>query len=99
MALEGEKGLFAWIASTWNPYTQQVPEELKEEFINELVTLFAGNNPPDDKGYIHILMVRLETFYYFLDNGRKSTGLKNELDRNVIIIRKKNEKYRGTISI
>jgi hypothetical protein len=33
---------------------------LKEEFINELVTLFAGNNPPDDKGYIHFLMVRLE---------------------------------------
>jgi hypothetical protein len=24
MTLEGEKGLFAWIASTLNPYTQQV---------------------------------------------------------------------------
>jgi hypothetical protein len=21
MALEGEKGLFSWIASTWSPYT------------------------------------------------------------------------------
>jgi len=64
MALEGEKGLFAWIASTWHPYTQQVPEELKENFINDLVTLYVGNNPPDDKGYIHVQMVRLEIEAY-----------------------------------
>lgn len=31
MALEGEKGLFAWIASTWLPYMQQIPQELKED--------------------------------------------------------------------
>jgi trans-aconitate 2-methyltransferase len=64
MALEGKKGLIGWIASTWHPYTQQVPEELKEEFINELATLFADNNPPDDKGYIHIRMLRLEIEAY-----------------------------------
>jgi trans-aconitate methyltransferase len=64
MVLEGEKGLFSWIASTWHPYTQQVPEELKEEFINELVTRFVGNNPPDDKGFVCIWMVRLEIEAY-----------------------------------
>lgn len=26
MALEGKKGLIGWIASTWHPYTQQVPK-------------------------------------------------------------------------
>lgn len=60
MALEGKKGLFAWIESTWHPYTQRVPQELKEDFINELVTLFVSNHPLDDKGYVHVQMVRLE---------------------------------------
>jgi trans-aconitate 2-methyltransferase len=64
MVLEGEKGLIAWIASTWHPYTQQVPRELKEEFINELATLYADKNPPDDKEYIHVRMVRLEIEAY-----------------------------------
>jgi trans-aconitate 2-methyltransferase len=39
MALEGEKGLSAYIASIWLPYIQQVPEELKQEFINQFVVL------------------------------------------------------------
>ena len=60
MALEGEKGLFAWIASTWLPYIQQIPQELKEDYINEVVALFVRNNPPDDKGYVHVQMKRLE---------------------------------------
>lgn len=60
LALEGEKGLFAWIASTWHPYIQQVPSELKEDYINEVIAHFISNNPPDDKGYVHLQMKRLE---------------------------------------
>lgn len=64
MALEGEKGLFASIASTWHPYTQQVPQELKEDFIKELVALFVKSYPPDNKGYVHVQMKRLEIEAY-----------------------------------
>ncbi|MDW5551916.1 class I SAM-dependent methyltransferase [Methanosarcina sp.] len=64
MALQEESGLFASIASTWHPYIQRVPQELKENFINELVALFVKNYPPDDKGYIHIQMKRLEIEAY-----------------------------------
>jgi Trans-aconitate methyltransferase len=64
MALQGEKGLFAWVASTWHPYTQRVPPELKEDFINELVALFVKNYPLDDKGYVHVQMKRLEIEAY-----------------------------------
>ena len=64
MALQGQKGLFAWIASTWHPYIQQVPQELKEDFIGELVTLFVKSYPPDDKGYVHVHMKRLEIEAY-----------------------------------
>jgi trans-aconitate 2-methyltransferase len=60
MALEGETGLFAWIASTWLPYTQRIPDELEEDFINEVVSLFVRKNPPDDKGHVHLQMKRLE---------------------------------------
>jgi trans-aconitate methyltransferase len=64
MALEGEKGLFASIESTWHPYIQQVPQELKGDFINELVALFVKNYPSDDKGYVHVQMKRLEIEAY-----------------------------------
>lgn len=64
MVLKGEKGLYAWIASTWLPYIQQVPQELKKDFINEFVALFVRSYPPDDKGYIHVQMKRLEIEAY-----------------------------------
>jgi trans-aconitate 2-methyltransferase len=64
MALDGKKGIYDWIDSTWHPYTQQVPHRLKEEFINELVTLFISTCPPDDKGYVHVQMIRLEIEAY-----------------------------------
>jgi trans-aconitate methyltransferase len=60
MALEGERGLFDWISSTWHPYTQQIPEEKREDFIAKLVTLFVSKYPPDSKGCIHVRMMRLE---------------------------------------
>jgi trans-aconitate methyltransferase len=64
MVLEGEKGVSGWIASTWHPYTQHVPAELKANFIDELVTLIINNNPPDDIGNVHIKMKRLEIEAY-----------------------------------
>lgn len=72
MALEGEKGLFSWIGSTWHPYTQQVPVELKEDFINDLIARFLVNNPPDTEGYVHIHMVRLEIEAYCLKSGSQA---------------------------
>jgi hypothetical protein len=50
MSLEGENRLFAWIASTWLPYIQQIPQELKEDYINETMIFFVRSKPPDKKG-------------------------------------------------
>jgi trans-aconitate 2-methyltransferase len=60
MVIKGKKGLSAWIASTWHPYTLRVPEELREDFVYEIVELFAGSHPPDEQGNLHVQMVRLE---------------------------------------
>jgi len=64
MVLEGKKGLFAWIASVWHPYTQRIPQSIRENFINEFVNFFVNANPPDDKGYVHVQMIRLEIEAY-----------------------------------
>jgi hypothetical protein len=33
---------------------------LKEDYINEIIALFVRSKPPDEKGYVHIQMKRLE---------------------------------------
>jgi trans-aconitate methyltransferase len=64
MILEGEKEFFDWISSTWHPYTQQIPEEIREDFISELVTRYVSTHLLDEKGYVHVRMVRLEVEAY-----------------------------------
>jgi len=53
-------GLTAWIRTTFLPYTQRVPEELRSEFINEAAEEYIKRYPVDDGGLVHIKAVRLE---------------------------------------
>lgn len=52
--------LAGWIRTTWLPYTQRIPDILRDKFINELVDNYLLKIPYDDKGNIHIKMYRLE---------------------------------------
>jgi trans-aconitate methyltransferase len=56
----GAEAFAAWLRTTWLPYTQRVPESLREEFISEIVAAHARIQPPDADGSIHFTMVRLE---------------------------------------
>ncbi|MEW6104712.1 MAG: methyltransferase domain-containing protein [bacterium] len=60
MIHKGKEGLSGWIRTTWLPYTQRLPEELRDEFIGEIVDKYIKDYPPDNKGFIHIQMMRLE---------------------------------------
>jgi trans-aconitate 2-methyltransferase len=60
MVCPGEKGLAAWLRTTWHPYTQRVPPDLREEFIRGVTRRYVSNNPPDASGQVHVRMVRLE---------------------------------------
>ena len=40
MIHDGPEGLAGWIRTTWMPYTQRVPEELQERFIDDLVSSY-----------------------------------------------------------
>ncbi|MEW6607775.1 MAG: methyltransferase domain-containing protein [bacterium] len=60
MLHKGKKGLVAWIRTTWLPYIQRLPEELRNEFIGEIVDKYIKDYPPDNEGLIHLQMMRLE---------------------------------------
>jgi len=60
MLHEGKSGLAGWIRTTWLPYTQRIPEEQQEKFINDLVDKYILRYPPDKNGKIHVQMIRLE---------------------------------------
>jgi trans-aconitate methyltransferase len=60
MKLQGAEGLAGWVRTTWLPFTEKLPEELKTKFIDELVTCYLQNHPTDADGTVHVGMMRLE---------------------------------------
>ena len=56
----GADGFAAWLRTTWLPYVQRVPENLREEFIAAVTARYVGKHPPDAEGKVHVRMVRLE---------------------------------------
>src|SRR5581483_5559335 len=56
----GREGFAAVLRTTWLPYTQRVPEALREEFIAAGVDRYVEQHPPDAQGLVHVRMVRLE---------------------------------------
>lgn len=60
MVQRGREGLASWIESTWLPYIERVPEELRSDFIWAVVERYIRLHPPDENGDVHVRMVRLE---------------------------------------
>jgi trans-aconitate methyltransferase len=57
---DGAAGFATWLRTTWIPYVQRVPENLREEFIAAVTARYLAKHPPDAEGKIHVRMVRLE---------------------------------------
>ena len=66
MTHPGRDGLAGWIRTTWIPYTQQVPEELRDRFVAECVDAYLETVPLDEAGRSHVRMVRLEVEAHLL---------------------------------
>jgi trans-aconitate methyltransferase len=60
MTHKGKEGLKGWIRTTWFPYTNRVPENLHNLFIDEIINNYIEKHPLDDCGCTHVKMVRLE---------------------------------------
>ena len=56
----GIEALKGWIRTTWLPYTERVPEEEREKFIDIVSKKYIENYSPNSKGIINVQMVRLE---------------------------------------
>ena len=56
----GAEGFATWLRTTWIPYVQRVPENLREEFIVAVTQRYVAKHPPDADGKVHVKMVRLE---------------------------------------
>lgn len=60
MQHQSVEGLAGWFRTTWFPYTDRLPIELREAFIAEIIEAYIGEHPPDAAGCTHVEMVRLE---------------------------------------
>ena len=57
---QGRERFAAWFRTTWLPYTQRVPENLRDEFVAAVTDRYLARHPLDDSGRVHVRMVRLE---------------------------------------
>jgi trans-aconitate methyltransferase len=60
MKHEGSEGLAAWVRTTWLPFTDRLPIELKSKFVQEMVDNYLKGHPADEAGVVHVSMMRLE---------------------------------------
>jgi trans-aconitate 2-methyltransferase len=54
------KAFRGWIETTWFPYTQRVPAQHKEAFIEACIETYCALCPLDSEGRVHLGMMRLE---------------------------------------
>jgi len=57
---DGFHGLATWLRTAWLPYTQRVPEAVREAFIAMVTERYVVRHPLDSTGQVHVRMVRLE---------------------------------------
>ena len=60
MQHQGKEGLKGWLRTTWFPYTDRLPVELRDVFLNEIIEVYLALHPIDADGNTHVKMVRLE---------------------------------------
>ena len=57
---DGAEGFAIWLRTTWLPFVQRVPDNLREEFIAAVTQRYLAKHPLDADGKVHVRMVRLE---------------------------------------
>jgi len=60
MVHQGREGLAGWIRTTWLPFTERVPGELRGKFVDELADWYLRRYRPDREGLVHVNAIRLE---------------------------------------
>ena len=64
MQHRGVEGLMGWLRTTWFPYTNCLPVDLRDAFLAEVIEAYTAAHPVDALGNTHVKMVRLEVEAY-----------------------------------
>ncbi len=60
MLHKGREGLSGWVRTTWMPYSQRVPADMREAFVEEIVSGYEAEHGTDAEGFFAVSMSRLE---------------------------------------
>jgi trans-aconitate 2-methyltransferase len=60
MTYEDTNGLAGWIRTTWHPYLNRIPQNLRTDFIDDIVNNYIQAYPLDENGRANVKMVRLQ---------------------------------------
>ncbi|MGA9098807.1 MAG: methyltransferase domain-containing protein [Methanotrichaceae archaeon] len=53
-------GLEGWIRTTWLPYIERIPEDMRQVFLGEVADIYIERYPLDADRMVHVQMMRLE---------------------------------------
>jgi trans-aconitate methyltransferase len=54
------EGLAGWVRTTWLPFTDRLPVELRAKFVQEIVDCYLKRHPADQAGVVHVGAMRIE---------------------------------------
>jgi trans-aconitate 2-methyltransferase len=60
MKFPSTEGLAGWVRTTWLPFTERIPIQQRDGFVQEIVSRYIANHPVDGDGTVHLGMMRLE---------------------------------------
>lgn len=60
MKFPSVEGMAGWIRTTWLPFTERIPVEMRDDFVKEIMRRYLMDHPADAEGVIHLDMIRLE---------------------------------------
>jgi trans-aconitate 2-methyltransferase len=58
------EGLAGWVRTTWLPFTEKLPIQLRVKFSEEIVNRYLIKHPANGAGIVHVGMMRLEVEAY-----------------------------------
>ncbi len=64
MKFNGAEGLAGWVRTTWLPFTDKLPVELRSKFVELIVNRYLQKHPADAAGTVHVGMMRIEIEAY-----------------------------------
>jgi trans-aconitate 2-methyltransferase len=64
MKHKGVEGLAGWVRTTKIPFTDRLPEKLRADFVDLVVTRYLQKHPADLDGIVHVAMMRIEVEAY-----------------------------------